>query len=79
MSGACSALVTGWPGIAVPPGSAHLTKTNNKPLNVTGSAPSVESGRDSWNSGFPRTRGNPLAGSRRDKHAPLIRSCDRPL
>ncbi|KAH3800855.1 hypothetical protein DPMN_154498 [Dreissena polymorpha] len=61
MSGACSALVKGWPGIAVPPGSAHLTKTNNKPLNVTGSAPSVESGR---NSGFLRTRGNPLAGSR---------------
>ena len=23
MSGACSALATGWPGIAVPPGSAH--------------------------------------------------------
>ena len=24
MSGACSALATGWPGIAVPPGSAHF-------------------------------------------------------
>jgi len=79
MSGACSALVTSWPSIAVPPGSAHLTKTNNKPLNVTDSAPSVESCRNSRNSGFLRTRGNPLAGSRWDKHAPLIRSCDRPL
>ncbi|KAH3808491.1 hypothetical protein DPMN_136847 [Dreissena polymorpha] len=71
MSGACSALVTGWPGIAVPPGSAHLTKTSNKPLNVSGSAPmpsvhskptSVESDR---NSGLLRTRGNPLADDSR--------------
>lgn len=33
MSGACSALATGWPGIAVHPGSAHFPpgkKTNNK-------------------------------------------------
>ena len=26
VSGACSAFATGWPGIAVPPGAAHLTK-----------------------------------------------------
>lgn len=45
MSGACSALVTGWPGIAVPPGSAHLTKTNNKPPNVSGSGPTPRSVR----------------------------------
>ena len=39
MSGACSALVTGWPGIAVPPGSAHLTKNNHLSFNVAGTAP----------------------------------------
>ena len=29
--GACSILATGWPGIAVPPGSAHPSGGNNKP------------------------------------------------
>ena len=78
MSGACSALVTGWPGIAVPPGSAHLTKTNNKPLTVSGSGPRGQSGR---NSGCLRTRGNPFAGSRWDRHEYrwFARVCDRPL
>ena len=36
MSGACSALATGWPGIAVPPGSAHSPrgeKSNNSRIS----------------------------------------------
>jgi hypothetical protein len=28
--GACSAFATGWPGIAVPPGSAHLPSLEEK-------------------------------------------------
>ena len=35
MSGACSALATGWPGIAVPPGSAHSPQ-GEKQSNLKG-------------------------------------------
>ena len=39
-SGACSGLVTGWPGIAVPPGSAHFpTKTKRSSPSSTKSNP----------------------------------------
>nr|XP_034330527.1 alpha-1,2-mannosyltransferase ALG9 [Crassostrea gigas] len=44
MSGACSALATGWPGIAVPPGSAHSPwgeKSNNEKVAILSTAASA--------------------------------------
>ena len=35
VSGACSALATGWPGIAVPPGTAHSPQGRNINLKST--------------------------------------------
>ena len=34
VSGACSAFVTGWPGIAVPPGSAHFLRGVDIPIKT---------------------------------------------